>query len=662
MQGVKLSAVHVRKPATGGNIINGRFIARAYILQERRNAAFAFPPESWSMDGSSAVERATAAAAGPGRPGRRIPLTAGLLGFVALIVVPLVVMLYLGLSTARENTFDLLHDQTAHFMASLTERIGGQLDPVAVQSDYVAAMIAGGELDPADSKRLGQALVAAMAALPQVRGLAFIDADGHTVRARRSERRAADLDWSDDRSTKRILAEAQNAAGSYWGEFFFAESTATTLLNHRTPVRRNGQFLGVLIASVSTASLSEFLAHNPFGPQMNAFILAGGDSVIAHSRLTGPVSGLSDQQPLPRLDQVGDPILQRAAADGKLVLSSVPAPLSTIDTVQDADGAAYLLVYQTIDKYGAKPWVAGLHLPRSLIERALMRIDVMAAIGLVILLATVLAAYLLGRALTRPVREIAAAATRIHDFEVEAGRPLGVSHFRELDDAARAFNAMLAGLSGFQTYLPKSLVRRLMQRGHIANVLSEEREVTVLFTDISNFTGFSENLPADGVAAFLNRHFTLLVKCVEEEGGTVDKYVGDSLMAFWGAPDNQPDHAERAFGAALNMALAIKRENAARQAAGLEPIRIRIGLHSGSAVVGNIGAPGRVNYTVVGDTVNVARRMESLSKSLAWDRQEAIILVSSFTIQHLGLGLESFSIGAHSLKGRDGPIEVFRLA
>jgi adenylate cyclase len=110
------------------------------------------------------------------------------------------------------------------------------------------------------------------------------------------------------------------------------------------------------------------------------------------------------------------------------------------------------------------------------------------------------------------------------------------------------------------------------------------------------------------------------------------------------------------------MALAVRRENAARQAAGLEPIRIRIGLHSGPAVVGNIGAPGRVDYTVVGDTVNVARRMESLSKSLAWDRQEAIILVSSGTIQHLGLGFESFSIGAHSLKGRDGPVEIFRLA
>ncbi len=446
------------------------------------------------------------------------------------------------------------------------------------------------------------------------------------------------------------------------GRILFAESTSTTLLNHRTPVRRNGQFLGVLIASVSTASLSEFLAQNPFGPEMSAFILAGGDSVIAHSRLTATVAGLSDNQPLPYLGQVGDKILERAAAAGKLTPVPGASSRPIVDTLEDADGASHVLVYQTIDRYGATPWVAGLHLPRSLIDRALMRIDVMAAIGVVILLATVLAAYLLGRALARPVREIAAAATRIHDLQVDAGKPLGISHFRELDDAVRAFNAMLAGLSGFQTYLPKSLVHRLMQRGHIANVRSEEREVTVLFTDISNFTGFSENLPADGVAAFLNRHFTLLVKCVEEQGGTVDKYVGDSLMAFWGAPDTQPDHAERAFSAALDMALAVRRENAARQAAGLEPIRIRIGLHSGPAVVGNIGAPGRVDYTVVGDTVNVARRMESLSKSLAWDRQEAIILVSSGTIQHLGLGFESFSIGAHSLKGRDGPVEIFRLA
>lgn len=617
------------------------------------------------MDGSSGVERAYASPeveAAVSARRRRIPLAVGVLGFVALVVVPLAVVLYLGLSTARKNTFDLLHDQTTHFMASLTERIGAHLDPVATQSDYIAAMIASGELDPADHVRLGQSLVAAMAALPQVRGFSFITAQGHIQRARRYERRAVLLDWSDDASTRRILEEARAAPAAYWGEFFFAESTSTTLLNHRTPVRRDGRFLGVLIAVVSTESLSWYLAHNPFGAEMTAFVLAGQDGVIAHSRLGGSVAGLSDRAPLPRLEQIADPILQQAEAEGALVPLAGTTTQPVVTSVTDRGGAAHVLVYRTLHKYGAAPWIAGLHLPRSLIERALMRIDVMAAIGLVILLATVLAAYLLARALARPVREIAAAARSIHDFEVEAARPLGVSRFRELDDAARAFNAMLAGLNGFQTYLPKSLVQRLMQRGHMANVRSEQREITVLFTDISNFTGFAENLPADGVAAFLNRHFTLLVKCVEGEGGTVDKYVGDSLMAFWGAPDDQPDHAERAFGAALDMAAAVRRENSERAAAGLEPIRMRIGLHSGPAVVGNIGAPGRVNYTVVGDTVNVARRMEGLSKSLASDSQETIILVSSGTIQHLGIGLESFSIGTQSLKGRDGPIEVFRLA
>ncbi len=133
------------------------------------------------------------------------------------------------------------------------------------------------------------------------------------------------------------------------------------------------------------------------------------------------------------------------------------------------------------------------------------------------------------------------------------------------------------------------------------------------------------------------------------------------MMAFWGAPEDQPDHAERAFRAALEIASRIRLHNARRKEDGLDPVRLRIGLHTGLAIVGNIGAPGRVDYTVVGDTVNVAQRIESLSKELHEETSDAVILISSDTIDALGGGLQDFSVGSHVLRGRYGPIEIFRL-
>jgi class 3 adenylate cyclase len=154
-------------------------------------------------------------------------------------------------------------------------------------------------------------------------------------------------------------------------------------------------------------------------------------------------------------------------------------------------------------------------------------------------------------------------------------------------------------------------VTRLIRAGDAGTIRPEARELTVMFTDIAGFTAMSETRPAPEVADFLNEHFALLGACVEAEGGTVDKFIGDALMAFWGAPETQTDTAPRACRAALAIARAVDADNARRTAAGRPAIRIRIGLHSGPVVVGNVGWPGRINYTIVGDTVNTCQRLEA---------------------------------------------------
>jgi adenylate cyclase len=200
---------------------------------------------------------------------------------------------------------------------------------------------------------------------------------------------------------------------------------------------------------------------------------------------------------------------------------------------------------------------------------------------------------------------------------------------------------------------------RLMGSGG-TSVQSEERQVTVLFTDLVGFTEIGSRLAPAELADLLNDHFTLLAEAIEAEEGTVDKYIGDSIMAFWGAPLDQPDHAARACRAAQDIGRRVSHENARRRAAGEAPQGIRIGIHSGSAIVGNIGAPGRINYTLIGDTVNIAQRLEGLGKEVSPDA-EVTVLLSADTKAALNDGFETEGLGGFVLRGRDEPLDVFRL-
>jgi class 3 adenylate cyclase len=166
------------------------------------------------------------------------------------------------------------------------------------------------------------------------------------------------------------------------------------------------------------------------------------------------------------------------------------------------------------------------------------------------------------------------------------------------------------------------------------------------------FTSIGEKLSAQQLAEFLNRHFAMLAACIEAEGGTIDKYIGDSVMAFWGAPEIQPDHALRACRAVRAMAEVLGADNRRRQAKGLHPVRLRVGIHTGPAIAGNIGAPGRINYTLIGDTVNVSQRLEQLGKRFDTGEGDLIALISARTAAELPPELAAQPLGAHELRGR----------
>jgi adenylate cyclase len=215
--------------------------------------------------------------------------------------------------------------------------------------------------------------------------------------------------------------------------------------------------------------------------------------------------------------------------------------------------------------------------------------------------------------------------------------------------------------SAFQRYVAPAVVERIAADPSRLRLGGETRETTVLFSDVRDFTSRAEKLDAEGVVRLLNALHTPLTAAVLAQGGTVDKYMGDGLMAFWNAPLDAPDHAERACAAALAMQEAVAaldaRMEMEAQASGREhqPLRIGIGLKTGLAFVGNMGSEQRFDYSMVGDTVNIAARLEAATKTL-----RAPILVSAETARQAP-GFLFTPMGEVALKGKSLKEDVFAL-
>jgi len=580
-----------------------------------------------------------------------------------LVVVAVGGVLGVGVWLANKNTFALLSANAHQSVSDAANRIRRHLDPAAQLAEYIADRIEKGEADPADRNRFGQLLIGALAAAPQIDAVIFMDAGMKAFLAGRDRERdrvaLSDIDYSGDPTIRARMRAARGAPR--WGEPVWRETRGKTFLNHARPVRRNGEFIGAVVAVVSVQELSDFIGAAEFESMGHRFVLYGRDRVLAHPLLISGYPGQSTAQPLPALAEFGDSLLAAIWRDGRREKLALDLPAGTEAHALKIHNEEYVFLYQSVAGYGPQPLIVGIYFQAAEIGEEIRRIAVGLAVGLAALLIALVSAVVLGRKIARPIVRFSAAAGRIRDLEISEVDELPRSLFRELDDQARAFNAMLRALRWFALYVPKSIVERLVRQGNVGEAISDARDVTVMFTDIAGFSAASEDMAAADVAAFLNRHFAMIGGIVEAEGGTVDKFIGDSLMAFWGAPEIQADSAARACRAALAIAAALQAENALRAEAGKPPVHVRIGIHTGSVTVGNIGAPNRLNYTIVGETVNIGQRLEQMGKELYPPDTEITILISGETARGLGPEFKPVPAGRHQLRGHTNETEIFRL-
>lgn len=277
-------------------------------------------------------------------------------------------------------------------------------------------------------------------------------------------------------------------------------------------------------------------------------------------------------------------------------------------------------------------------------------------ISLLALLLTIFGSSAIASSVTRPVRILVAFARDIQHGDYT--REVNLHQQDELGQLGQAFNNMSKGLferdkvrnllgKVISPEIAEELIRSDVQLG------GEEKEITILFTDLRGFTSLSENRAPAEVLNFLNEYLTRMTAVIDRHGGVVDKYIGDAIMALFGAPLEYPDHASRAVACALEMVEELERNNAAFEERGWPQLAMGIGIHTGKVVVGNMGSRDRLNYTAIGDGVNLASRLESATKELS-----VPVIVSAATMQRTP-AFQYRELGVIKVKGKQRAVKIF---
>jgi adenylate cyclase len=355
---------------------------------------------------------------------------------------------------------------------------------------------------------------------------------------------------------------------------------------------------GVLAIIIEYTRLAHFLAQLEVGHTGTAFIFDGsGELIAAPDKEADELHPARSQEallPLARmvLAQAGDE--DHKEAWRRRLLSQ---------------GEAYEVALTPLPFPG---WSLATVIPEAEflgpVETTLRRLIIGLAAGA--LLAALLSAMLVRSVIAAPLARVVGEIRHVESFELDRVRR-HPSRLAEISSLSGAIAEMAAGLSAFRKFIPADLVRSLLNQGVEAKPGGSIQELTVMFIDVAGFTGLSERM-GDRVVPLLSRYLDAVSEVIVATGGTIDKFIGDAVMAFWGAPTAQQDHAVRCCRAALACRKAI-------EAAGVNddqghPLQIRIGINSGRMLVGNIGSELRLNYTVIGDAVNVASRLEGASK------------------------------------------------
>jgi len=562
-----------------------------------------------------------------------------------LTIVPLTALGYALMSKASETVRTMTREYQLSVAGDLSRTIESELGEAENGLEAVGRVLTNIDLPESVAIQLAINLVAAHEAIDHV-GVYTLDGELVDV-----IREASAQNVKPPERLSEGIREAATAENVVTGAAVPGEAGPRVLLV--LPIRRADVvtgFVGSLVSLRRVQQRVEQLAIERFeGLPGSLFVIDDDMRILAHSRV--------------------DRSRELASARGAGALEGVETDRFAGAMVKsgeyvETDGTEMV---GTVSGLRTRPWAIVTQIPR---DFAYASVDTMRrvvfVVSLIAIIIALMVAFAVARQITRPIQQLSTFADDLAARRFD--RRVTVNTRDELAVLGDVLSSAAADLQASEVrireeeairrdlrrYLDSDLVDRVVRREQDMKLGGERREISVLFADVVAFTPIADSLAAEETVGLLNELFTILTEIVFRYEGTVDKFIGDSVMAIWGAPQLQPDHAARAIAAAEDMMRWLEAGNQGWRKKFGVTVELAIGINSGHAVVGNVGSETRMQYTAIGDVVNVAARLESIARPQQ-------ILVTHATKVSAGDDFQFSALGPRQLVGRRDPVKLFEV-
>ena len=391
---------------------------------------------------------------------------------------------------------------------------------------------------------------------------------------------------------------------------YLSFSIGAPVITVSAPLR--GKVPGVIAADLKLDTFSDFVHAQRPGQHGTVVIFDQAGSLIAHPDFAALVEAAMthpSRSQLPSVDEINSGLV-----------ATVLRRSHNLDrnegVIHDDDGHGYLF---RLTKFTLGEGYGGSILLLAAQDDFVQNVRKLQFNGLILAtiagLAFIPVVWMFGSTMSHSLKRITAQARQLQTLEEPNLMPV-TSHIREVHELGNTVHLAQRTIWSFAHFVPKEIVRRVIDNSISTRLGGIKQEITLVFTDVQGFTTIAETADPDVLMQQTSRYFSVLTQAFLAEGGTIDKFIGDAVMVFWNAPNPQADHVARACRAALAARAAGEKLNAEFEAEGLAAFITRFGIHVGEAVVGNVGSTERMNYTALGNTVNLAARLEGLNKQV----------------------------------------------
>lgn len=432
---------------------------------------------------------------------------------------------------------------------------------------------------------------------------------------------------------------AVKANGLYWTGFYTFESTPERGISVANPMfDHQGKLLGVIAADLTFTFFSKFLVDQKIGDTGKAFVLEGGGKIIA-PKGSQPKDGSGIT------DALASSIYQLSKANP-----------NRPDFIVTSNGVEYLAYITKLPVIFNSDWliVTVGPLKEFLGAMIFLQQQILLLIIAILIFSTFVIIYFAKR-ISTPIVTLAEEVNKISELKLDSNVRIK-STIKEIFLIDVSIAAMRRVIRSFSRYVPKEIVKELFLKNEEIVLGGRKRKITIFFSDIGEFTSIAETHPIDILIPLLSEYFDKMTGIILNSHGTIDKFLGDGIMAFWGAPTELSDHAERACTAALQCKAMLKKMNEKRKAEGNPEFLTRFGINTGTVIVGNIGTEDRMNYTVIGDAVNITSRLQEVDKVY-----HTSIIISQDTYSELGEKFLARPLDFVAVKGKKEKIRIYEL-